>query len=96
MKTISNEVEELSHVDLELGVHSEIAKDIRKLESKLTRNRGFATFYRDKGLQIIERKRKQDAVIKATERAMRHRNEGDSEAYFVVVENLIAELVGEK
>ena len=35
---------------------------------------------------------KLEAVIRAAERAMRHRNDGDSEAYFVVAENLIADL----
>ena len=35
----------------------------RKLEDRLSRNRGYATFYRDKGLRIMRHNRKLEAVV---------------------------------
>ena len=37
--------------------------EVRRLEDRVSRNRGYATFYRDKGLSIMRHDRKLDAVV---------------------------------
>ena len=43
---------------------------LRELGAKVVRNRGFANFYRNKGLRLVEHNRKLEALLEAAKEAL--------------------------